>query len=189
MAEVAQAMNIKPADPGFCFNGVLRGRLILWPPHQQVRWSHFKGQSSVSQMARKLLKHKREKKKLHILSKIILSDFSFHSFKLILKFLQSTSSLFCLTLTAFQQCVQLFSVKWSQSASTYNFVTSASIIIIHHYYIYRIIYCCCVNLFTFLQPWSIVSLIWPLLILLYKSFSVSHLIKACSFARLNSWWP
>lgn len=25
MAEVARAMNIKPADPGFCFNGVLRG--------------------------------------------------------------------------------------------------------------------------------------------------------------------
>lgn len=54
MAEVAQAMNIKPVDPGFCFNGVLRGRLVLWPSHQQVRWSHFKGGSPVCQMGRKL---------------------------------------------------------------------------------------------------------------------------------------
>lgn len=42
MAEVAGAMNIKPADPGFCFNGALRGRLIVWSLHQRVRWIHSK---------------------------------------------------------------------------------------------------------------------------------------------------
>lgn len=54
MAEAAQAMNIKPADSGFCFNGVLRGRLVLWPPHACTRSSHFKGESPVCQMERKL---------------------------------------------------------------------------------------------------------------------------------------
>lgn len=52
MAKVARAMNIKPAGPGFHFNGVLRGRLIR-PPRQQARRSPFKGESPVCQMGRK----------------------------------------------------------------------------------------------------------------------------------------
>lgn len=55
MAEVAQALNIKPAVSGFRFNGVLWGRLILGSLHRKVRRSNFKEESPVRQTGKDVL--------------------------------------------------------------------------------------------------------------------------------------